>query len=101
MAGVSRGFAGGLAIGLAGSVGSLGGLPCGPAGGGLGAFFMGGFSLRGGGGMAAAFNGTPFGPGGGSGLFFEFFGAAGLRDGDEEKERDLERLPLKELCAEE
>lgn len=61
---------------------------------------MGGFSLRGGG-MAAAFNGTPFWPGGGSGLFFEFLGAAGLRDGDEENERDLERLPLKELCAEE
>lgn len=101
VAGVSRGFAGGLARGLGGSTGGLGGLPCDPAGGGLGAFFTGGLSLRGGGGMAPGFSGTPLGPGGGSGLFFEFLGAAGLRDGDEEKDRDLERLPLKELCAEE
>lgn len=51
--------------------------------------------------MAPGFTGTPFGTGGRSGLFFKFLGAAGLLEGDEEKDRDLERLPLKELCCDE
>lgn len=81
----------------------LGGLPGGipPCGGGLGAFFTGGFSRRGGG-MVPGFGGTPFGnTGGTSGLFFVFLRAAGLGEGDVENDRDLERLPLKELCCDE
>jgi len=39
--------------------------------------------------------------GGRSGLFFAFLGAAGLGEGDVENDRDLERLPLKELRWEE
>lgn len=80
----------------------LEGLPCGPpGGGGLGAFFTGGLSLRGGG-MAPGFSGTPlFNTGWRSGLFLAFLGAAGLGEGDVENDRDLERLPLKELRWEE
>lgn len=74
------------------------GLPCGPpGGGGLGAFFMVGLSLRGGG-MAPSFSGMPLAnAGGGSALFLAFLCAAGLGDGEVENDRDLERLPLKEL----
>lgn len=58
---------------------------------------MGGLSLRGGG-MAPGFSGMPLAnTGGRSGLFLVFLGAAGLGEGDVENDRDLERLPLKEL----
>lgn len=79
----------------------LGGLPCSPPGGvGLGAFFMGGLSLRGGG-MAPGFSGMPLVNTGGRFWFLAFLGAAGLGEGDVENDRDLERLPLKELRWEE
>lgn len=95
----SRGF---VVRGFPPSGRGLGGLPCGPPGGGLGAFFIAGFSLRGGGTAAPGFGGTPLAnAGGGSGLFFAFLGAAGLGEGDVENDRDLERLPLNELCWEE
>lgn len=52
--------------------------------------------------MAPTFGGTPLAnTGGRSGLFLAFLGAAGLGDGDVENDRDLERLPLKELRCEE
>lgn len=84
------------------SGGGLEGLLGGPPGwGGLGAFFGGGFSLRGGG-AAPGFGCMPLAAAGGrSGLFLAILGGAGLGEGDEENDRDLERLPLKELCWEE
>lgn len=52
--------------------------------------------------MAPGFSGMPLASTGGrSGLFFAFLGAAGLGEGDVENDRDLERLPLKELRWEE
>lgn len=52
--------------------------------------------------MAPTFSGMPLANTGGiSGLFLAFLGAAGLGDGDVENERDLERLPVKELRWEE
>lgn len=57
---------------------------------------MGGFSLRGGG-MAPGFMGAPLAMAAWmSALFLAFLGAAGLGEGDVEKDRDLERLPLKD-----
>lgn len=52
--------------------------------------------------MAPGFSGMPLAnTGGRSSLFFAFFCAAGLGEGDVENDRDLERLPLKELRWEE
>lgn len=52
--------------------------------------------------MAPSFSGMPLAiRGGGSGLFLDVLGAAGLGEGDVENDRDLERLPLKELRADE
>lgn len=63
---------------------------------------MGGLASLRGGGMAPGFSGTPLaGTGGRSGRFFAFLCAAGLGEGDVEKDRDLERLPLKELRCDE
>lgn len=52
--------------------------------------------------MAPGFSGMPLvNTGGRSGLFLAFLCAAGLGEGDVENDRDLERLPLKELRWEE
>lgn len=52
--------------------------------------------------MAPGFSGMPLANAGGrSALFLAFLGAAGLGEGDVENDRDLERLPLKELCWDE
>lgn len=51
--------------------------------------------------MAPGFSGMPLANTGGRFWFLAFLGAAGLGEGDVENDRDLERLPLKELRWEE
>lgn len=94
------GLPGGRGLGgFPASVIGLGGFPGCSGNEGLGIILGGPFSLRGGG-SAPGFNGWPFtATGGCSALFLlAFLCAERVGEGDEEKDRDLERLPLKELC---
>lgn len=52
--------------------------------------------------MAPGFSGGPLAStGGASGLVLGIFRPEGVGEGEDEKDLDLERLPLKELCWEE